>query len=194
MRRSSAIRISTKCGSQQLDQDFVDRLQRREGPLVTILPGSRTQEVTQNLEWFLRAAAIVKARVPDVRFAVAAFKPQHAQFARERFANRAGRSSFRAEDAGVDSSGGMLHGRFRLGIAGAALSEEADGDSLSCRSAGLLDAGPLPPREIHHARESAFGEGYFPRAGGQARSGRATRPKRRSRSSERPIGCCSPSI
>ena len=52
--------------------------------LVTILPGSRTQEVTQNLDEFLKAAAVVRARVPDVWFAVAAFKSQHAEFARER--------------------------------------------------------------------------------------------------------------
>ncbi len=69
---------------QHLDAEFVGRMRRDGGPLVTILPGSRTQEVTQNLESFLRAAAVVKARVPSVRFAVAAFKPQHAEFARER--------------------------------------------------------------------------------------------------------------
>jgi lipid-A-disaccharide synthase len=69
---------------QQLDQDFLARMRREDQPLVTILPGSRTQEVTQNLDWFLRAAAVVKARVPNVRFAVAAYKPHQAQFARER--------------------------------------------------------------------------------------------------------------
>jgi lipid-A-disaccharide synthase len=69
---------------QQLDAEFVGRMTRDGRPLVTILPGSRTQEVTQNLDCFLRAAAVVKARVPNVRFAVAAFKPQHAEFARER--------------------------------------------------------------------------------------------------------------
>lgn len=69
---------------QQLDQEFLARMQCDKRPLVTILPGSRTQEVTQNLESFLRAAAVVKARVSNVRFAVAAYKPHQAQFARER--------------------------------------------------------------------------------------------------------------
>src|SRR4029077_1289648 len=69
---------------QQLYQAFLVRMRRDDRPLVTILPGSRTQEVTQNLDWFLRAAAVVKARVPKVRFAGAAFKPRHAQFAHER--------------------------------------------------------------------------------------------------------------
>ncbi len=71
---------------QQLDEDFLERLRRRGGRLVTILPGSRTQEVSHNLDWFLKAAAIVHARVADVWFAVAAFKPHHAQMARERIA------------------------------------------------------------------------------------------------------------
>ncbi|MBN2580127.1 MAG: hypothetical protein JXB10_14145 [Pirellulales bacterium] len=54
------------------------------GPLVAILPGSRTQEVTNNLRWFLKAAAIVHREVPGVRFAMACFKPHHAAFAREK--------------------------------------------------------------------------------------------------------------
>ncbi len=65
----------------KLDLDFLERMGSRAGPLVTILPGSRSQEVSANLHWFLKAAALVRARVPGVRFAIAAFKPQHAQFA-----------------------------------------------------------------------------------------------------------------
>ena len=73
---------------QQLDKIFWSwrRCATSNRRLVTILPGSRTQEVTQNLDEFLKAAAIVRARVPDVWFAIAAFKPQHAEFARERIA------------------------------------------------------------------------------------------------------------
>ena len=50
-------------------------------PLVVILPGSRTQEVTQNLRWFLRAAGMIREKVPQVRFAIACFKPPHAEIA-----------------------------------------------------------------------------------------------------------------
>ncbi|HEX4000158.1 MAG TPA: lipid-A-disaccharide synthase [Pirellulales bacterium] len=73
---------------QQLDQNFLSEARARHPGrrLVAILPGSRTQEVTNNLEQFLKAAAIVRARVPDVWFAVAAFKSQHAEFARQRIA------------------------------------------------------------------------------------------------------------
>ncbi len=67
---------------QRLDDEFISRMHERPGPLVTILPGSRTQEVTQNLRWFLKAAEVVRNRVPNVRFAVAAFKPKQAEFAR----------------------------------------------------------------------------------------------------------------
>ena len=68
---------------QALDEAFLETHRRREGPLVTILPGSRTQEVLHNLPCFLKAAARVREAVPAARFAVAAFKPQHARMAAE---------------------------------------------------------------------------------------------------------------
>lgn len=68
---------------QKLDRQFVAAQQSRPGPLVTILPGSRTQEVIHNLPWFLKAADRIRQAVPDARFAVSAFKPKHADMARE---------------------------------------------------------------------------------------------------------------
>lgn len=68
---------------QRLDRTFIDRLQTDKRPLVTILPGSRTQEVKSNLLPFLRAAKLVHERLPNVRFAVALFKESHRQFAQE---------------------------------------------------------------------------------------------------------------
>ncbi len=67
----------------RFDESFIESHRRRAGPLVTILPGSRTQEVLHNLPWFLKAADRVRQAVPDARFAVAAFKPKHAQMAEE---------------------------------------------------------------------------------------------------------------
>jgi lipid-A-disaccharide synthase len=69
--------------AQQLDAAFVADLQRRPGPLVVILPGSRTQEVEANTREFLRAAQKIAARVPGVRFAVAAFKESQAESVRQ---------------------------------------------------------------------------------------------------------------
>lgn len=51
-------------------------------PIVAILPGSRSQEVTHNLRWFLKAAAIVHEKVPHAKFLMAAFKPHQAEMAR----------------------------------------------------------------------------------------------------------------
>jgi lipid-A-disaccharide synthase len=67
---------------RRLDAPFVQS-QRGPGMLVTILPGSRTQEVTSNLPWFLRAAEIVRQQVPGVRFAIASFNKPQAEIARK---------------------------------------------------------------------------------------------------------------
>ncbi len=60
--------------SQRLDETFVTQLANEPGPLVTILPGSRTQEVKSNLRDQLRAAGNIARRVPRVRFAIAGYK------------------------------------------------------------------------------------------------------------------------
>jgi lipid-A-disaccharide synthase len=69
--------------SRRLDQDFLDRQVLLEGPLVVLLPGSRTQEVVQNLPTFLKAAARIRQLRPDARFAIASFKASQAAIARE---------------------------------------------------------------------------------------------------------------
>src|SRR6476646_4645264 len=72
--------------AEQLNEPFMDRLRSSRGPLVAILPGSRTQEVKSNLGYFVKAAAVVKSRVPDARFVVASFKPSQADLARKAIA------------------------------------------------------------------------------------------------------------
>ena len=56
---------------RELDEAFLAEIGRAAGPLVAILPGSRTQEVTRNLPIMLRAASKLARQRPDVRFAVA---------------------------------------------------------------------------------------------------------------------------
>jgi lipid-A-disaccharide synthase len=68
--------------AQKLDQAFVRRVKSGPGPLVVILPGSRTQEVEANTREFLKAAAKIACRVPAVRFAAAAFKESQAELVR----------------------------------------------------------------------------------------------------------------
>ncbi len=62
--------------SRTLDQQFVDQQAAYSAPLVTILPGSRTQEVRLNLPQFLKTAQIIQQQVPKTRFAVAVYKQQ----------------------------------------------------------------------------------------------------------------------
>ncbi len=73
--------------AEQLDAAFIERLRAKSGPLVAILPGSRTQEVKSNFRYFLKAAKVIHRRVPDARFAVAAFKPTQADAIRAAIAD-----------------------------------------------------------------------------------------------------------
>ena len=68
---------------QKLDQSYVDSQRRTDSPLVTLLPGSRGQEVTANFPLMMAAAHKIKAAVPNVRFSVAAFKESQAVVVRE---------------------------------------------------------------------------------------------------------------
>jgi lipid-A-disaccharide synthase len=61
--------------AQRLGGAFMNAQRGRPGPVIALLPGSRTQEVERNLPTLARAAARVCARRPDTRFLVACFKP-----------------------------------------------------------------------------------------------------------------------
>lgn len=61
--------------SRTLDRQFLETIHQPASPLVTILPGSRTQEVKSNLAPFLQSAKKIQAAVPNARFAIAVFKP-----------------------------------------------------------------------------------------------------------------------
>ena len=64
-----------------LDVTFLAEQSGRRGPLVAILPGSRTQEVTRNLPEMIRAAMTLTTRRPGVRFAVACLHERHKSLA-----------------------------------------------------------------------------------------------------------------
>jgi lipid-A-disaccharide synthase len=66
-----------------LDRNFITQQKTQTGRLVTILPGSRTLEVTSNLPWFIKAAALVHQVHPETRFAIASFNEKQAKLARE---------------------------------------------------------------------------------------------------------------
>jgi len=90
--------------SRELDEAFVTRIAAGGGPLVTILPGSRTQEVAANAAAFLRAAAVIARSVPGVRFAVASFKPSQAELIRQ-----AARESSVPIEVYVDRTPELIH-------------------------------------------------------------------------------------
>jgi lipid-A-disaccharide synthase len=59
---------------QRLDPDFPAGERARAGPIIALLPGSRTQEVERNLSTLVRTAAAVHQARPDTRFLVACFQ------------------------------------------------------------------------------------------------------------------------
>ncbi len=69
--------------SRHLDDGFVEQLFDPQRPLVTILPGSRTQEVKNNLAPFLQSASKIESQVPNTKFAIAVFKPSQLEVVRQ---------------------------------------------------------------------------------------------------------------
>jgi lipid-A-disaccharide synthase len=66
--------------AQRLDACFLAHHRAKPGPIVGLLPGSRTQEVERNLSTLVRSARLIHAARPDVRFLVACFKPAHQHY------------------------------------------------------------------------------------------------------------------
>lgn len=69
--------------AQRLDEDFLTSTRQSGERLLTILPGSRTQEVRSNLPMLLKAAAMVRQEVSGVRLAIASYNERQAAMARE---------------------------------------------------------------------------------------------------------------
>jgi lipid-A-disaccharide synthase len=73
---------------QPLNQEFVSSQQVQPEKIIGLLPGSRTQEVEQNLETLVRSAQHVHALRPDTRFLVACFKTAHYHAVQEYLSGR----------------------------------------------------------------------------------------------------------
>ena len=72
--------------AQTTDAAFLAEQRAKPGRIVSILPGSRNQEVTGNVPLMIAAAKKIHAARPDTRFLVASFNEQQAAKARELFA------------------------------------------------------------------------------------------------------------
>jgi lipid-A-disaccharide synthase len=71
---------------QKLDAAFLAEQRTLAGPVVGVLPGSRTQEVTNNFPMMVSAAKKIAAGIPGVRFLVASYKESQAALARQMLA------------------------------------------------------------------------------------------------------------
>lgn len=71
---------------QTLDAEFIAGMTDPRRPLLTLLPGSRTQEVKLNLRWLLKAADRVRQTLPETRLAIASFNEKQAEMARREVA------------------------------------------------------------------------------------------------------------
>lgn len=67
--------------NQRLDADFLRQQKSATGPIVGILPGSRTMEVERNFRTQLAAAEFIHRARPDARFLVACFKDSQRRLA-----------------------------------------------------------------------------------------------------------------
>ncbi len=65
------------------DPALIASLKSVGSPIVALLPGSRTQEVTANFPLMVQAAGRVLQAVPGVKFHVAAYRGKHATMARD---------------------------------------------------------------------------------------------------------------
>ncbi len=69
--------------AQQYDMGFIESNFRPDEKLITLLPGSRNQEIERNLATLVRAASKVKKRFPETRVAVASFNQKQLGRAKE---------------------------------------------------------------------------------------------------------------
>ncbi|MGQ9505698.1 MAG: lipid-A-disaccharide synthase [Thermogutta sp.] len=68
-----------EAAAHHVDQSFLDRF-RHARPLLTVLPGSRNQEVSANGVLMLRAVAHLREKLPELHVVVAAFRPEQANY------------------------------------------------------------------------------------------------------------------
>ncbi len=67
---------------QQFDHSFIRDQQTRSGPVIALLPGSRTQELAYNVSSLLATMRMIHQQRPDTRFLFACLKPHQAETVR----------------------------------------------------------------------------------------------------------------
>ncbi len=69
--------------ARQIDQQFIEQITLPGVPRVTLLPGSRTQEVVDNLEMMLSTCQQIARKVQPIQFSIASFNEKQANIAKE---------------------------------------------------------------------------------------------------------------
>ena len=124
---------------QRLDPQFMAAQRARPESVIALLPGSRNQELEYNLDSLLRAARIIHAQRPDVRFLAACLQPRHQQQAAEKGApSESASGGTRGTNAGDHPTGALVYCGLGIGRAGIALSRQAFGRDLPGPLAGCI--------------------------------------------------------
>jgi len=72
----------------KVDMEFVESLKSDKQPILTILPGSRDQEIAHNFDDLLNIIEKVRKEAPQVRPMIAAFKQEHADVINQKLSER----------------------------------------------------------------------------------------------------------
>ena len=72
----------------EVDTEFVESLKSDKQPILTILPGSRDQEIAHNFDDLLNIIEKVRKEDPQVRPMIAAFKQEHADVINQKLSKR----------------------------------------------------------------------------------------------------------
>ena len=140
--------------TQTYDEQFLAGLRTESPSLLTLLPGSRDQEVEQNLPILLNTAAVIKDSVPDVRIVIACFNADSAGDGSAAVGGPSSRSGIvYGADAGTDASGDRLPGLQRIRFHGVAVSSQANRDRLQGFEIRDYRPGVCVADEIHHLGE-----------------------------------------
>lgn len=72
----------------KVDMEFVESLKSDKQPILTVLPGSRDQEIAHNFDDLLSTVEKVRRESPNVRPIIAAFKQEHADLINQKLSER----------------------------------------------------------------------------------------------------------
>lgn len=70
-----------------MDDQFIEQITAKKQEIVLLLPGSRDQEVKQNVDCLLNSAELIRKSYPDAHFVMGCFNEKHREFVSEQCAS-----------------------------------------------------------------------------------------------------------